>query len=114
VAAAVLVLVAVGVVIGIAENATTPGRVGGRVAFERPTDLRIALLDFRDMTISTGSGLVDSASGRFALHYSPLVDGRARKLRIGAAGCKPVDFPLVRAQLRSASEGQWTYQCDPG
>jgi hypothetical protein len=111
VASAVLVLVAAGVVIGIAENATTPGRVGGSIAFERLAELRVALLDFRDMTISTGSGLVDSASGRFALHYYPLVDGRARKLRISAAGCRPMDVPLGRAQLRAASEGQWSFQC---
>lgn len=114
VAAAVLVLVCAGVVIGIVENATTPGRVGGSIAFERLGELRVALLDFRDMTISTGSGLVDSASGRFALHYSPLVDGRARKLRISAAGCRPMDIALGRAQLRAASEGQWRFQCVTG
>lgn len=114
VAAAVLALVAAGVVIGIVENATTPSRVGGSIIFERPTDLRVALLDFRDLTISMGSGLVDSVSGRFALHYSPLVDGRARKLRISAAGCKPMDVTLGRAQLRAASEGQWSFQCFAG
>lgn len=114
VAAAVLALVAAGVVIGIVENATTPGRVGGGIAFERLADLRVELLDFRDLTISTGSGLVDSASGRFALHYSPLVDGRARKLRISAAGCRPMDIPLGRAQLRAGSEGQWSFQCVAG
>jgi len=114
VAAAVLALVSVGVIIGIAENWTTPGRVAGSVAFERPADVRVALLDFREMTISTGSGQVDSSSGRFALHYSPLMDGRARKLRISAAGCKPLDTALGRAQLRAASEGQWNYQCVPG
>ena len=114
VAVAVLVLVAAGVVIGLVENATTPERVGGSIAFERLTDLRVALLDFRDLTISTGSGLVDSASGRFALHYSPLVDGRARKLRISVTGCRPMDIPLARAQLRAASEGQWSFRCVAG
>lgn len=112
VAAVVLALVGVGVVIGIVENATTPRRVGGSIDFARRADLRLALLDFRDQPISEGSGRVDSATGRFALHYSPLVDGRARKLRISAAGCKPMDIALARAQLRAESEGQWGFQCD--
>lgn len=111
VAAVVLGLVGVGVLIGLAENATMPDRVGGTVAFARPADLRLALLDFRGETISAGSGLVDSATGRFALHYSPLVDGRARKLRISAAGCQTMDIVLGRAQVRAANEGQWSFQC---
>ena len=114
VAAAALVLVLVGILTGIAENWTTPGRVAGRVAFDRPADLRVALLDFRDLTVSTGSGQIDSSTGQFALHYSPVMDGRARKLRIIGPGCKSMDVALARAQLRAASEGQWTYQCVPG
>jgi hypothetical protein len=114
VAAAVLALVLVGIVIGVVENATTPDRVAGTVAFQRPADLRLTLLNSRDGTISKGSGLVDSATGRFALHYSPLMEGRARKLRISASGCRPMDVPLGRAQLRAASEGQWTFQCVTG
>ena len=57
---------------------------------------------------------VDTETGRFALHYSPLVDGRARKLRVIAAGCKPQDYDLARAKLRSESEITWGYQCVPG
>jgi hypothetical protein len=111
VAAVVLGLVGMGVVIGIIENATTPKRVGGSVDFARRADLRLALLDFRDQPISKGSGLVDTATGRFALHYSPFIDGRARKIRISANGCRPIEIPLARAQLRAESERQWSFRC---
>lgn len=109
-----LALVGIGVLIGLLENATTPRRVAGSVLSNRLTDVRVALLDFRDSVISSGSGLVDTTSGRFALHYNPLVDGRARKLRVSAPGCLAQDIVLSRAQLRVATEAQWNYQCIPG
>jgi len=114
VAVAALALVAFGVAIGLAENATTPNRVAGSVVSDRLADVRVALLDFRGRTVSSGSGLVDTISGRFALHYSPLVDGRARKLRISARGCREQDVELSRAQLRAATEAQWSHQCVAG
>lgn len=114
IAAVVLALALLGIVIGIVENASTPRRVAGSVGFDRLQDVRVTLLDFRDLTVSTGSGQVDSSTGQFALHYSPLMNGRARKLRISAPGCKPIDMPLARSQLRAASEVKWTYSCVPG
>jgi hypothetical protein len=109
-----LALVAAGIVIGIAENATTPGRVAGFVKSDHLAELQVALLDFRDREISRGSGRVDTATGRFALHYSPLVDGRARKLRISSPGCKLRDFDLSRSQLRSEAEITRSYPCASG
>lgn len=109
-----LALVGIGVLIGLVENATTPRRVAGTVLSNRLTDIRVALLDFRDSVISSGSGLVDTNSGRFALHYNPLVDGRARKLRVSAPGCLTQDIVLARAQLRAATEAQWNHQCIAG
>lgn len=110
----VLCLVAAGVLVGLMENATTPGRVAGTLRSERAADVRVTLLDFREREIATGSGRIDTATGRFALHYSPLVDGRARKLRVIASGCKPQDFELARAQLRTESEIAREHQCVPG
>jgi len=107
----VLALVATGVVVGIVDNATTPPRVGGQLASSRLADARLALLDYQDRVISRDTGMVDTATGRFALHYSPLVDGRARKLRIAAAGCKEQDHPLPRAQLRAGSEATLEHTC---
>ena len=114
VAVIALALVALGVVIGLVDNATTPGRVAGTLRSDRLADTRMALLDFRDRTVSSGSGLADTASGRFALHYSPLVDGRARKLRVSAPGCRAQDHELSRAQLRAGTETQWSHQCVAG
>lgn len=114
IAAVLLALALLGIAIGVAENASTPRRVAGSVGFDRLADVRVTLLDFRDLPISTGSGQVDSSTGQFALHYSPVMNGRARKLRISASGCKPVDMPLARSQLRAASESRWIYPCVPG
>ena len=111
VAVVALALVALGILIGLVDNATTPGRVAGTLKSDRPADVRLALLDFRDRSVSSGSGLVDTASGRFALHYSPLVDGRARKLRISAARCRAQDLELSRAQLRAGTEPHWSHEC---
>jgi hypothetical protein len=110
---AALALVELGVVIGLVENTTTPGRVGGTLQSERLTDMRLTLLDFRDREISTDSGRPDTTTGRFALHYSPLVDGRARKLRVIATKCKPQDFELARPQLRAQTELTWSHKCEP-
>jgi hypothetical protein len=106
-----MALIAVGVLLGLVDNLTMPRRVSGRVASDRLADVRVALLDFRDRTISMDAGVVDTSSGYFALHYSPLVNGRARKLRFTAAACKPQDAELSRAQLRAQSEVQWSFQC---
>jgi hypothetical protein len=109
-----LALVAAGVLIGLAENATTPRRVTGVLQSDRLENVRVALLDFREREISKDSGRVDTVSGRFALHYSPLVDGRARSLRVLAAGCKPQDFALARAALRAEAEITWGHRCVAG
>jgi len=107
----VLALVAIGVVTGIVDNATTPSRVGGQLASSRLPDARLALLDYKDRVISKDSGMVDTTTGRFALHYNPLVDGRARKLRIAASGCKAQEHALPRAQLRAGSEATLEHTC---
>ena len=39
---------------------------------------------------------------------------QSREGKQRAAGCKPVDLPLARSQLRAATEGKWTYSCAPG
>lgn len=114
VAIVALALVALGVSLGLIENATTPDRVAGWLSSDRLADIRVELLDFRDRSISPGSGLVDTGSGRFALHYSPLIDGRARKLRITAPGCRAQDIELSRAQLRAGNELRWSHQCVAG
>lgn len=95
VAVIALALVALGVVIGLVDNATTPGRVAGTLRSDRLADTRMALLDFRDRTVSSGSGLADTASGRFALHYSPLV-ARSTPARMLCAPC-----PRSRSSSRS-------------
>lgn len=110
---AALALVAAGVLIGLTENATTPGRVGGTLKSDQLADLRLALLDFRGREISSGSGLADTTTGRFALHYSPLIDSRARNLRVIAPNCKPQDFELARPQLRAEAELTWSHKCVP-
>lgn len=107
----VLALVVVGILVGVVDNATTPTRVGGQLASSRLADARLALLDYRDQVISLDSGLVDTVTGRFALHYSPLMEGHARKLRITAAGCKTQEQALPRAQLRAGSEVTVEHQC---
>lgn len=114
IAVVALALVALGVVIGLVDNATTPKRVAGTLRSDRLADARMVLLDFRDRSVSSGSGQVDTASGHFALHYSPLVDGRARKLRVSVPGCRAQDHELSRAQLRAATEAQWAHQCVAG
>jgi hypothetical protein len=114
VAVVALALTALGVLIGLVENATTPRRVAGTVISDRLAELRVTLLDFRGRTVSSGSGLVDTVSGRFALHYNPLVDGRARTLRITAPGCSAQDVDLSRAQLRASTEAQWNHRCIAG
>ncbi|MEW5881034.1 MAG: hypothetical protein AB1761_11405 [Pseudomonadota bacterium] len=111
VAAVVLALVVLGVLLGLADNATTPKRVAGTLRSDRLDTAAVALLDYRDRVISTGAGAVDSVNGAFALHYDPLVDGRARKLRVTAAGCKPIEFELARAQLRARAEPTFTHRC---
>lgn len=104
-------LSAFGILLGMIENGTTPDRVAGWVSSDRLADVHVALLDFRGRPISRGSGAVDTQNGRFALHYSPLVDGRARQLRIVVPGCREQDVELSRAQLRAGAELQWTHQC---
>lgn len=111
--AVVLGLAGLGIVIGILENGTAPSRVSGQVKAAQLGDVRVSLLDYRDQVISVDSGMVDTATGRFALHYSPLINGRARKLRIGATGCQGRDHALPRAQVRAGSEITWEYICTP-
>lgn len=110
----VLALVAAGVLIGLLENATTPATVRGTLASDRLHSAQLTLLDFRDQTISFGDGRPDTQSGVFVLHYKPLVDGRARKLRVTATGCKPQDSALARAQLRAETSISKDFTCVPG
>ncbi|MCU0923769.1 MAG: hypothetical protein MUF16_26175 [Burkholderiaceae bacterium] len=110
----VLALVAAGVLIGLLENATTPTTVRGTLASDRLHSVEISLLDFRDQVISFGDSRPDTLSGVFVLHYKPLVDGRARKLRVTAPGCKPHESALARAQLRAETRITRDYTCVPG
>ncbi|MCA3228216.1 MAG: hypothetical protein ING40_04180 [Burkholderiales bacterium] len=110
----VLSLVAAGVLIGMLENATTPSTVRGTLTSDRLHSVQIALLDFRDQVISFGDGRPDTQSGMFVLHYKPLVDSRARKVRISSAGCKPQEATLARAQLRAETRLSLNHACIPG
>jgi hypothetical protein len=110
----VLALVAAGVLIGLVENATTPTTVRGTLASDRLHSVELALLDFRDQVISYGDSRPDTQSGVFVLHYKPLVDGRARKLRVTAAGCRPQETALARAQLRAETRITEDFACVAG
>jgi len=106
------VLLTLGIGLGIVDNALLPSQVVGRVQFERLNEVRVALHGSSDTPISVGTDVVDSIDGRFALHYSPFRDGRARTLRITVAGCKPVDVGLFRPQLVSESLVERTFKCE--
>ena len=107
-----LVLLTLGIGLGIVDNALLPSQVVGRVQFERLNEVRVALHGSSDTPISVGTDVVDSIDGRFALHYSPFRDGRARTLRITVAGCKHVDVGLFRPQLVSESLVERTFKCE--
>lgn len=109
-----LALVAAGILIGLIENATTPTVVRGTLSSDQLHRVELALLDFRDQVISFGDSRPDTQSGVFVLNYKPLVDGRARKLRVTATGCKPQESTLARAQLRAESRITKDYTCVPG
>lgn len=113
IAVAALSLVEAGILVGIVENATTPGRVHGTLQSEQLAQVTLQLLDFRDLVISTDAGRADTTTGEFALHYNPIWDGRARKLRVTAPGCAPQQVDLARSQLRAEAELRWTYPCAP-
>lgn len=104
-------LAALGIVFGIADNATTPSRVGGTVKAAPGTAPRAELLDYLGRRVSIDSGAIDSVNGAVALHYSPLWEGQARKLRLSATGCVDQDLPLARVQLRASSDFVWEHQC---
>jgi hypothetical protein len=108
-AAATLMLVEIGIVFGIVTQALLPDRLGGRVGAADLSNVRVELLDFRGTSISTG-GSVDSQTGEFFAYYKPLWYGRARTLRINAAGCRPQDQPIARSQLVAA--GGWDFVCE--
>ena len=108
--AALMTALALSSSVGLAEAAT----VRGTLASDRLHSAQLALLDFRDQTISFGDGRPDTQSGVFVLHYKPLVDGRARKLRVTATGCKPQDSALARAQLRAETRISKDFTCVPG
>jgi len=108
--AAAIALVALGIVYGIGAQALLPGQFVGRVQAADLGGLRVALLDFRGETVSSG-GSVDTASGEFVAYYRPLVHGRARTLRLLAPGCKARDHAIGRSRLDA--EAPWECWCEP-
>jgi hypothetical protein len=108
-AAATLVLVVVGILFGMVAQMLLPNRLAGRVGAADLTNVRVELLDFRGESISTG-GSVDSQSGEFFAYYKPAWFGRARALRISAAGCRTTDQPIARGQL--TTEVVWEFVCE--
>jgi len=108
--AGAIALVALGIVYGIAAQALLPGQFVGRLQAADLGGLRVALLDFRGATVSSG-GSVDTASGEFVAYYRPLVHGRARTLRVVAPGCKPRDHAIARSRLDA--EDAWEFSCEP-
>jgi hypothetical protein len=107
--AGAIALIAIGILIGIAMQATLPNRLAGRVRAQDLASVQVELLDFRGQSISTG-GSVDTQTGEFFTYYSPAWNGRARTLRISAVGCKTKDQPISRGQLRT--EGVWEFVCE--
>jgi hypothetical protein len=110
-AVAAIVLLGVGVVIAVVDNATMPDQVTGKVQADKLEDVRVSLLGYTGTQISVDTGTVDTMNGAFALHYSPLVNGRARKLRVGAQGCKPLDGDLARPLLRAGTPIEAAFTC---
>ena len=108
-AAATLALVAIGILFGMVAQMTLPNRLAGRVGALDLTNIRVELLDFRGESISTG-GSVDSQTGEFFAYYKPAWFGRARALRISAAGCKTKDQPIAHGQL--TTEIVWEFVCE--
>jgi len=104
-------LIAFGILTGILMQATLPNRLAGRVHAQDLAGVRVELLDFRGESVSTG-GSVDTQTGEFFTYYSPAWNGRARTLRISAAGCKTKDQPIARGQLRM--ESVWEFVCEKG
>lgn len=105
-------LVAAGIVIGVVDQARLPDRVLGRLDGIRP-GIHVELLDFRGQRVSPDSGGVDSETGVFVLHYRPIFDGRARRLRVSAPGCEPDEKPIPRALLRAKGGSSWVFECKP-
>lgn len=104
-------LIALGIVWGVVSQTLLPRSLWGHVISINLQDVRVQLLDFRGRTISSGSGAVDTETGAFVLDDNPIVNGRARTLRIVAQGCAPRDYEIPRSHLRAGSELQWEYDC---
>lgn len=104
-------LAALGILFGIADNASAPQRVGGTVKAAAGMAPRAELLDFRGQRVSINSGAIDSVNGAVALHYTPIWVGQARKLRLVTAGCADQELVLSRAPLRVGSDFLWEHQC---
>jgi hypothetical protein len=102
-------LIAIGIGIGILMQVALPSRLAGRVNANDLAGLQVELLDFRGQSVSTG-GSVDTQTGEFFTYYSPAWNGRARTLRIRAAGCTAKDQPISRGQLRT--ESVWEFVCE--
>ncbi len=110
-AAGAIALIAIGIVFGIVSQALLPNRLIGRIAGTDLGAVRVELLDHRGETVSTG-GTVDTQTGEFVAYYSPVWNGRARALRIAAAGCKPLDHAIARSRLDRGIEITWDFTCD--
>lgn len=105
--AGAIALIAAGLLIGILMQAALPGRLAGRVQAPDLAGLQVELLDYRGRSVSSG-GSVDTQTGEFFAYYSPAWNGRARMLRINAAGCKTKEHPISSGHLRMESVYEFT------
>jgi hypothetical protein len=106
-----LLLVVLGILYGIVDQALLPKYVSGRVATQNPTEVRVQLLDHQGRVISSGEGFVDSDTGAFALYYQPWLNGRAHALLL--KGCSDADkrIELPRAYVRVGGNSHQVYPC---
>lgn len=107
--AGAIALIAAGILIGILMQASLPSRLAGRIQARDLAGVQVELLDFRGQSISSG-GSVDTRTGEFFAYYSPAWNGRARTLRINAAGCKTMEQPISPGKLRT--ESVWEFACE--
>jgi len=106
-----LVLIAMGIIFGIASQAALPDRLIGRVSGPQLTGARVDLLDLQHEVVSTG-GAVDTETGEFIAYYSPAWNGRARSLRITSPSCQPQEQPIARSRLARGIESTWEFPCE--
>lgn len=106
-----IALVAIGIVFGMASQALLPDRLNGRVSGQELTGVKVELLDFRHVAVSTG-GTADTQTGEFTAYYSPFLNGPARALRIKSHSCKPREQAIPRGRLARGTESTWDFPCE--